>query len=169
MADRVREDGEVRLDDLPLKYRLLLRAYRWRRVADVSAATLARPLARARVALVSSAGLVPAPAPGFDLDRRGGDPSFRVIADDAPDESLAMWHRSDAFDRGPSARDLNVVFPRAALHRLVNEGVIGETAPRHLSFMGSITAPGALIRHEAPRAADVLAADGVDVALLVPV
>ena len=138
-------------------------------MTDVAGATLARPLTNARVALVSSAGLVPASAPPFDLDRRGGDPSFRVIPDETPDERLTMWHRSDAFDRGPSAEDLNVVFPRTALRRLVEQGVIGAAGPRHLSFMGSITAPGALLRDAAPRAADALAADGVDIALLVPV
>jgi len=40
---------------------------------------------------------------------------------------------------------------------------------RHLSFMGSITAPGRLMRRTAPEAARALQADGVDVALLVPV
>jgi hypothetical protein len=34
--------------------------------------------------------------------------------------------------------------------------------------MGSITAPGRLVAETAPQAADLLAADGVDVALLVP-
>jgi hypothetical protein len=35
--------------------------------------------------------------------------------------------------------------------------------------MGGITAPGRLIKHTAPAAARGLAADGVDIALLVPV
>ncbi len=42
-------------------------------------------------------------------------------------------------------------------------------APRHLSFMGSVTAPGRLVRDTAPRAAELLVEDRVDVALLVPV
>jgi hypothetical protein len=42
-------------------------------------------------------------------------------------------------------------------------------APRHLSFMGSITAPGRLVAESAPEAAQLLVDDGVDVALLVPV
>ena len=48
-------------------------------------------------------------------------------------------------------------------------GAIGEVAPRHLSFMGSITRPERLIAEFAPAAATVLAGDGVDIALLVPV
>lgn len=159
----------MRADDLPLKYRLLLAAYRWRRVDGVSGAALTRPLAEARVALVTTAGLVPPGERPFDLRRRGGDPSFRLVADQTPDGELTVHHRSDAFDREALARDLNVVFPRAVLHHLAREGHIGSVAPRHLSFMGSITAPGRLLREHAPRAAAALVDDQVDVALLVPV
>jgi D-proline reductase (dithiol) PrdB len=52
---------------------------------------------------------------------------------------------------------------------LSQDGTIGEVAPRHLSFMGSITAPLRLTRDYAPDAAEQLRQDGVDVALLVPV
>ena len=47
-------------------------------------------------------------------------------------------------------------------------GEIGSLNGRALSFMGSITAPGRLVKETAPAAAALLAADGVDVALLVP-
>ena len=154
---------------LPLKYRLLLKTYRWRRSEPVPAAARRQPLSQSRVALVTSAGLVAPGSPPFDLARRGGDPSFRVIPADAPDDCLTVHHRSEAFDRTGLAEDLNVVFPRAALAQLALEGVIGEVAPRHLSFMGSITAPGRLIHEFAPEAAAVLTRDAVDVALLVPV
>ena len=154
---------------LPLKYRLLLKTYRWRRIEPVPAAARRLALAQSRVALVTSAGLVASGSPPFDLSRRGGDPSFRMIPADAPDDTLAVHHRSEAFDRTGLAEDLNVVFPRATLAQLALEGVIGEVAPRHLSFMGSITAPGRLISEFAPEAARILVGDAVDVALLVPV
>ena len=48
------------------------------------------------------------------------------------------------------------------------EGTIGRLAPRAISFMGSISAPGRLVMETAPEAAALLEADGVDVALLVP-
>ena len=154
---------------LPLKYRLLLKTYRWRRIEPVPAAFRRRPLSQSRVALVTSAGLVAPGSPPFDLARRGGDPSFRLIPANAPGDGLEVHHRSEAFDRTGLAEDLNVIFPRDALAQLALEGVIGEVAPRHLSFMGSITAPGRLIRESAPEAAAVLVGDAVDVALLVPV
>jgi D-proline reductase (dithiol) PrdB len=154
---------------LPLKYRLLLKTYRWRRTEPVPAALRRHPLSQSRVALVTSAGLVSSGDPPFDLARRGGDPSFRLIPADAHGASLSVHHRSEAFDRTGLAEDVNVIFPRDALAQLVLEGVIGEVAPRHLSFMGSITAPARLIRESAPEAAEALVRDGVDVALLVPV
>ena len=154
---------------LPLKYRLLLKTYRWRRIEPVPAAARRQPLSQSRVALVTSAGLVAPGSPPFDLARRGGDPSFRLIPADVRTNRLVVHHRSEAFDRTGLTEDLNVIFPRDALAQLALESVIGEVAPRHLSFMGSITAPGRLIREYAPEAAEVLVGDAVDVALLVPV
>ena len=69
----------------------------------------------------------------------------------------------------PMAADIEVAFPIDSLKKLVVAGAIGDAAPRHLSFMGSITAPARLVRESAPAAADLLVADQVDVALLVPV
>ena len=155
--------------DLPLKYRFLLRTYRWRRADAVPAARLRVPLTAARVALVTSAGFVmPGDAP-FDLDLPGGDWSYRTIAGDADIAALDMHHKSDAFDAAPIAADRNVAFPLDRLRALAAEGAVGGVALRHLSFMGSITAPEHLLRESAPAAADLLVADGVDVALLVPV
>lgn len=155
--------------DLPLRYRFLLRTYRWRQNQAMPPARLARPVAEARVALVTSAGFV---APGdvpFDLELKGGDPSFRTIAGDTALDALTMHHKSDAYDPAPIAADRNVAFPLDRLRGLAAAGAIGDVAPRHLSFMGSITRPERLIEEFAPAAAAVLAGDGVDIALLVPV
>jgi D-proline reductase (dithiol) PrdB len=155
--------------DLPLRYKFLLRTYRWRRAEAVPAARLRRPLNDARVALVTSAGLVHPPDAAFDLDLNGGDCSFRTISGGADLAALAMHHRSDAFDPAPIAADRNVAFPLDRLHALAADGLIGAVAPRHLSFMGSITMPDRLQAEAAPTAAGLLVHDGVDVALLVPV
>lgn len=155
--------------DLPLRYQFLLRTYRWRRAGAVPAARLTRPVTAARVALVTSAGFV---APGdtpFDLELKGGDASFRTIAGDARLDALTIHHKSDAYDPAPIEADRNVAFPLDRLRALAAAGAIGEVAPRHLSFMGSITRPERLIEEFAPGAATLLAGDGVDIALLVPV
>jgi len=159
----------VHLGDLPLSYRLFLAGYRWRRSGPVAPAALRTSLDRCRVALVTTAGLVVRGDRPFDLQVRGGDWSWRTIPSTIEARALASYHRSDAFDRGPMAADVNVAFPIDSLKALVVAGVIGDAAPRHLSFMGSITAPARLVRESAPAAADLLVADQVAVALLVPV
>lgn len=157
------------LEDLSWKDRVLLRAYRFRRVDPVPWATLARPLAQCRVAVVTTAGLVPPDQPGFDLELRGGDFSYRVIDREVEVERLRECHRSRSFDHAAVRADANVAFPLERLRELAAQGVVGEVAPRHLSFMGNILAPGRLVRQSAPEAAALLARDGVDVALLVPI
>jgi hypothetical protein len=46
------------LDEFSTSVRLFLRTYRWRRVDPTPHAPLPRPLASARVALISSAGFI---------------------------------------------------------------------------------------------------------------
>lgn len=159
----------MRAEGLPLWERTLIATYPWRRVAPIPSARLARPVEAARVALVTTAGLMSPGDEAFDLGRRGGDSSFRVIPAGTDVGALMMMHRSEAFDREAVAADANVAFPLAPLAGLAAEHLIGEVAPRHLSFMGSITAPGRLRKEDAPAAAALLADDRVDVALLAPV
>lgn len=158
----------MRAADLPLWERTLIATYRWRRNDPVPVASLRKPIAACRVALVTTAGLVPPGVPPFDLGRPGGDPTFRVIPRDADLRSLELHHRSKAFDRAAAETDPNVVFPLDRLRALERGGDIGAVAPRHLSFMGSITAPGRLRKEYAPEAAELLVSDAVDVALLAP-
>lgn len=130
---------------------------------------LSKPLRDSKLALVSSAGFTaPGQAP-FDESRRGGDFTFRAIPADIDVGTLDNQHRSESFDHAPMLQDPNVAFPIDRIRELVEHGRIGSLSSRHLSFMGSITAPGRLIRDTAPEAAQTLVDDGVDVALLVPV
>ena len=78
-------------------------------------------------------------------------------------------HRSESFDHYGMRRDPNVAFPLDRLRELAARGRIGSVAPHHLSYMGSITAPGRLIRETAVKGARILGRDQVDAALLVPV
>jgi D-proline reductase (dithiol) PrdB len=162
-------ESRMRADELSLWERTLIATYHWRRVDPLPRAVLRKPLGECRVALVTTAGLVPAGEAPFDLARLGGDSSFRVIPHDISPARLAIYHRSSAFDRAAVAADVNVALPLGPLTALATRGVIGSAAPRHLSFMGSITAPARLRNDHAPQAARILADDEVDVALLAPV
>jgi D-proline reductase (dithiol) PrdB len=159
----------ARIADLPLWLRAVLQVYPWRCVDPVPAAPLRKALRDSRVALVTTAGLVsPGDAP-FDDRVKGGDFSYRVIRGDADVSTLTEYHRSESFDHAGIREDANLAFPLDRVRELAASGEIGEVAPRHLSFMGSITAPGRLVSRSAPEAVGLLVQDHVDVALLVPV
>lgn len=157
------------LEELPLWLRATLKVYPWRTIDPVPRATLKRPLREARVALVTTGGLVPEGQPDFDESVKGGDFSYRVIPGDVDVRTLGESHRSESFDHRGVEQDRNLAFPIDRLRELVREGEVGEVAPRHLSYMGSITAPGRLTKFTAPEGVAKLVEDGVDVALFVPV
>ncbi|MDX2194256.1 MAG: glycine/sarcosine/betaine reductase selenoprotein B family protein [Gemmatimonadales bacterium] len=157
------------LSELSLRYRLLLATYRWRVLQPSPWAVPRVPLARARVALVTSAGLL---RPGVDApfhEARGGDPSVRWLPADVDPATLEIGQTSDAFDRAPIVADRNAAFPLDRLRELAAAGAIGAVAPRHVSFNGSMTAPGRFTAETAPQVAGQLERDAVDAALLVPV
>jgi D-proline reductase (dithiol) PrdB len=149
--------------------RTFLRAYRWRRIDPVPSSPPRKPLAECNVALVTTAGFVLPAQPPFDEQVKGGDSSFREIPADADVRTLIDSHRSETFDHAGLAADPNLAFPLDRLHELARDGAIGRVNRRHLSFMGSITATAHLVKESAPAAARLLAEDGVDAALLVPV
>jgi len=121
------------------------------------------PLARRRVAVLSTAG----------LQRRGDRPfglgaaDFRVIPGDLPAAELVMSHVSTNFDRTGFQQDLNVVLPLDRLRELAAEGTIGSVADFHYSFMGA-SDPRAM-EAGARHVAGLLKDDGVDALLLLPV
>ena len=155
--------------DLPTWLRAVLKVYPWRKIDPVPSATLSKPLEQCRVALVTSAGLVPEGLEPFDESVKGGDWSYRVIPADVRVQTLTEHQRSNSWDHAGVDEDKNLAFPLDRLRELAADGRIGSLAPRHLSFMGSITAPGRLVKQSAPEAVQLLVDDQVDVALLVPV
>ncbi len=159
----------VQVRDLKLSLRVFMRSYPWRVIDPVPASGLARPVSSSRVAVVSSAGLVVPGEPPFDPEVRGGDYSYRIIPADVEVQSLEEHHRSDAFDHSGIEADRNLAVPLDRLREMAAKGQIGSVAPRHISLMGSITAPGRLVKRTLPQVADVLCADRVDVALMIPV
>jgi D-proline reductase (dithiol) PrdB len=157
------------VSDLPLSLRLFLRTYPWRRIDPVPWSPLAKPLHEARVAIVSTAGLVLPSQERFDDEVRGGDFSFREVPSDADTSTLIDTHRSGSYDHSGVHADANLAFPIDRMRELAAQGAIGSVNHRHFSLMGSITAPGRLTAHSAPLVADALAADGVNAVLLVPI
>lgn len=132
---------------------------------DELAWTAPPPLAEARVAVVTTAGL----RPDGTTMWANNDESFTVV--DAGDRQVSMSHRSQNFDRSGYLADPNVVVPTDRLDELAAAGVIGSASSKYISFMGAqgdVTL--ATMRLDTgPAAAQVLKDDGVDVVLLTPV
>lgn len=127
-------------------------------------ATTAPPLAEARVAVVTTAGLKPA---GEVTLWQPTDGSFTVLPADARDVQLS--HFSPNFDRTGIVADLNVVYPVDRLVEMRDEGLIGSLNERNLSFMGAQFDLSTIVHDTGPAAAALLRDDGVDVVLLTPV
>ena len=95
------------------------------------------------------------------------DVSFRVIDAGVPAAELRTSHF--AYDQTDARIDPNVVFPVDTLRALARDGVIGELSPRAYTFMGGIYSARRVRETLAPEIGRRLAADQVDLALLVPV
>jgi D-proline reductase (dithiol) PrdB len=127
-----------------------------------TARTEPKPLARATVAIVTTAGLA---RPGEVWEDQSS--AFRTIGREERD--VVLGHNSTNFDRTGYAADRNVAFPIDRLEELAREGVIGGVAPRHLSFLGSTFELSTMRLDTGPQAARLLREDGVDIVLLTPV
>ncbi len=128
--------------------------------------TVAPPLAEAKVAIVTTAGLRPA---GEIELWQPTDASFTVLPADARD--LQLSHFSPNFDRSGFAADINVVYPVDRLQAMADAGEIGSVADRNLSFMGAQfdATFTTILLDTGPAAAQVLLDQGVDVVLLTPI
>lgn len=139
---------------------------------DVPWTVLAKPLAEARVAFISSAGIATRDDEPFDQEgeRRDpwwGDATHRVIPRDATADAVRVYHLH--IDPRPASQDLDCVLPLRRLDELIEAGVVGSSAPNHYSIMGYSLDTRQLVRETTPRIVAGLASEEVDLALLVPV
>ena len=132
-------------------------------IFDHPAFTTPTPLAQARVAIVTTAGLM---RPG-EATWGHSDSTFRSFHQS--ERNLLVGHVSMNFDRVGVAADLNVVYPIDRLDDLARTGVIGEVADEHLSFMGATYDLPSVVVDTGPAAAKRLRDGGVEVVLLTPV
>ncbi len=166
----------AQFDDIELVERLFLKGYPFSKYSPrqgdpvASAVTpLRKPLNACIVALVTTAGLsLPEQTP-FDVTIKRGDSSFRELPADISPQLLEMNQRSWAFDQRGILRDRNLALPLDRLKEMQRRGEIGEVAPHHYSFMGSIVGPSKLIKETAPEVARRLKEEHVDVVLLTPI
>ena len=140
--------------------------------ANIPWTPLVKPLRELRVALISSAGISRVDDEPFDQESERknpwwGDPTHRVIPRETRTEDVRIDHLH--IDPRPGLADLDCVLPLRRLDELAEAGTVGSSAPNHYSIMGFILKTEELVEETAPRIAAALAADQVDLALLIPV
>ncbi len=131
---------------------------------DAPCAPFTKPLAEAKLALVTTAGL----HMRDDAPFAGGDESYRVIPASAPARDIIQSHTSIGFDRTSVMRDLNVTFPVDRLRELVEQGEIGALSSNFYSFMGAQRSPRRIEQETGPEVGRLLLAEGVDAVFLTP-
>jgi D-proline reductase (dithiol) PrdB len=142
--------------------------YRWAHYADVPFQPLAKPLAKSRVTLITTA----APYQPGKGDQGPGAPYnagakfYEVYSgDSAVDHDLRISHLG--IDRAhTTAEDSNTWFPLPQLRRCAAAGLIGEVAPR---FHGAPTnrSHRTTLEKDCPELLAGCRADGADAAILV--
>jgi D-proline reductase (dithiol) PrdB len=127
-----------------------------------------KPLAQCKVALVTTSGVHHDNQTPFDMLDSDGDPTYREIDSSTIMQSYTITH--DYYDHSDAEKDLNIIFPLERLNELQQEGVIGEIAQKHYSFMGHIDGKhiATLVGESAKQIVEKLRQDAVDVVLLTP-
>lgn len=143
--------------------------YEWAHYAQVPFAALAKPLARCRIALITTAACYQPDAgdqgPGAPYNAKA---KFYAVysADTAQDHDLRISHV--AIDRQhTTAEDPGSYFPLPALRRCAQAGRIGSLAPR---FHGAPThrSQRTTLEVDGPQIVARCRSDGADAAILVP-
>lgn len=127
-----------------------------------------KPLSQSRIAFVSTGGIyrkgVDTP---FDAESVEGDVSFRVLPRTIRPGEYAVAHHH--IPHQVALEDLNTVLPLARTEELIAEKIVGDLAPSHYSFIGYCPRAADLAEQVAPAIAAAMAAERVDIAVVVPI
>lgn len=132
---------------------------------------LNKPLAKARIALISSAGIARNDQPPFDREgeRKNpwwGDPSHRVLPRGTTTSDVRLYHMHIETRYGE--QDLDCVLPLRRLEEAAQAGVVGFVAPSHYSFMGYLLDAEPFLAKTVPQIVARMKSEAVDAAVLVP-
>jgi D-proline reductase (dithiol) PrdB len=166
-------------DDVAIPYMARTRAYyqaigyetpyRWAHYTDAPFQPLRKPLARARIALVTTAApFDPAKGDQGPGAKYNGGAKFYSVYDGDVTKPHDLRISHIAYDRvHTSAEDSGTWFPLPQLKRLAAAGRVGEVAPR---FFGAPTnrSHRVTLETDAPEILARCRADAVDAAVLVP-
>lgn len=136
--------------------------------SDSPWARLDKEIIRCRLSLITTGGVHLKSQPPFDMTKSTGDPTYREIPADSSPSDLVITH--NYYHHSDADKDVNIVFPIERVFDLKHSGDIGDVNHRHFSFMGHIMDQhiDTLMKETAPRVADELKSDEVDIVILTP-
>jgi D-proline reductase (dithiol) PrdB len=124
------------------------------------------PLKDLCVAIVTTAGLYHRTSSEPFLVAPGrGDPSFRSVPISATSSEIGIT--PGHFDARAAEIDLEVVFPREALQRAAEAGLVGSLCATAMSMHGHVPEPRRLAEETAPAAATILRERGARAVVVV--
>ncbi|MCW5961417.1 MAG: hypothetical protein KIS76_14735 [Pyrinomonadaceae bacterium] len=109
-------------------------------------------LSKATIAIVSAAGVHRKDQEVFNIEDELGDLSYRVMDENVRSSDLMVTHHH--YDHADADQDINVVFPIDRLRELVDDGVIGGLARKHIGYMGYTMRLKQMYDETAPQIAD---------------
>lgn len=139
--------------------------YQWSTFESSPMTPLRKPLRECRVALLSAGGISMKDQTPFDPAGKN-DFSFREIPKTARTGDVVINH--NFYDHSDAERDLNSIFPLERFQELADEGIIGDLAPTHHSFMGRIFSRKGITQQMAPELIARLREQRVDVLFQIP-
>ena len=134
---------------------------------------LAKPLNECKIAMVSTAALALNSDTPFDQQGEidnpwWGDPTYRRLPATATAVDTTVYHLHISPDFGH--QDLNTLLPLDSLREIKEQGIIGQVAEMHYSYMGYILEPEKeLLSETVPAMIADMQAEQVDGVVLVPV
>ena len=150
------------------KFADAFKTYPFPRLGTPPWAAVRKPLSQSRVAFVSTGGIYRTGADKpFDAESVQGDVSFRVLPRAVRPGEYAVAHHH--IPHQVALEDLNTVLPLGRVEELIAEGVVGDLAPSHYSFIGYCPPAADLAEQVAPAIAGAMVSDKVDLAVVVPI
>jgi len=136
--------------------------YRWVVNEAIPWTPLTKPIARCKLALMTSGGILYRDQPRFHRE----DASYRRIPKDAQPPDLYVWHFG--YPTADAEADANCVFPLERMRELEAARVIGELSDPAFSFMGGIYSARKVREELAPKIVGELRSANVEAFYLVP-
>ena len=138
---------------------------------DIPFQALSKPLAQARLSVVTSAGISLKTDPPFDMeaektDPTYGDPTYREIPSGTTGSDIDVNHLH--INSSYIYEDINVILPLTRLEEFAASGVIGELAPTSYSFYGFQWEGTDFINQAVAPMTEKMKAEAVDAVVLTP-